>query len=72
VQVAFPRENLVFEGNSTIGLERLRRGLRIENPVARRTPSAAAFARISAARGLPVPETPEQRAWVEEFALALR
>jgi protein-tyrosine phosphatase len=29
---------------------------------------AAALARVAAARGLPVPETPEQRQWVMDFA----
>ena len=32
---------------------------------------AAALARIAAARGLPVPETPEQRQWVLDFARRL-
>jgi protein-tyrosine phosphatase len=27
-----------------------------------------AFERVRAARGLPVPDTPEQKAWVEQFA----
>jgi protein-tyrosine phosphatase len=30
--------------------------------------SQQAFARIEAARGLPVPDTPEQRRWVEQYA----
>jgi protein-tyrosine phosphatase len=29
---------------------------------------AAAVARLSAARGIPVPETPEQRLWLENYA----
>ena len=32
---------------------------------------AAALSRIAAARGLPVPETPEQRQWVVDFARSL-
>jgi protein-tyrosine phosphatase len=32
---------------------------------------AAALSRIAAARGLPVPETPEQRQWVIDFARSL-
>jgi len=32
---------------------------------------AAALARIAAARGLPVPETPEQRQWVLDFSRSL-
>jgi protein-tyrosine phosphatase len=35
------------------------------------TDPAAALARIAAARGLPVPETPEQRQWVMDFARSL-
>jgi protein-tyrosine phosphatase len=31
-------------------------------------PAAAAWAQIEQARGCPVPDTPEQRAWVEQFA----
>jgi protein-tyrosine phosphatase len=31
----------------------------------------AALARVAAARGLPVPETPEQRQWVTEFAKSM-
>jgi protein-tyrosine phosphatase len=33
---------------------------------------AEAFDRVSAARGSPVPDTPEQRAWVERFAESFR
>jgi protein-tyrosine phosphatase len=31
-------------------------------------PSGEAFERVRTARGFPVPDTPEQRAWVERFA----
>jgi len=31
-------------------------------------PVATAWAQIEQARGCPVPDTPEQRAWVEQFA----
>ncbi len=31
-------------------------------------PATATWARIEQARGCPVPDTPEQRAWVEQLA----
>jgi hypothetical protein len=34
-------------------------------------PSEAVFERLSAARGCPVPETPEQRQWIIQFAREL-
>lgn len=31
-------------------------------------PPAEAIRRVSAARGIQIPETPEQRLWIEDFA----